>query len=417
MGSELLTNGDAELDANWTSFGLTTNEQSTEQVHGGTYSRKAVMDGVDDYLYNTVTLTNHTWYLMDYWAYISAITQTGIHSSFTELNIPSAPTYNTTGSWLNKVHSGRATEAGGAKRYKIGGPGTGSGTGTFYIDDASFKPLTLSSLFSSVSTSDADVIADAGVTLTAGTQAGLVLNLNDTTTSTDFILVYHNGTQVIVDQAVAGVYTNKQTTTVTYSAGATLRAIREGTKLRVYYNNALVGAELTMTANTNTKHGLFSTYASNSFDNFTLWARGTGAEYVNLPDTDLTATRDTSVYYSGSSSLKLVAGTSDNGYTQAYTLPDTSNYTLSAFVYTDGSAVTASDLSLENGDVNLATTYTSVGNGWYKLSASFTGVASSRNYGVKVKAGRTVYVDNLSLFATSGSGNTLAIGNSTTGLG
>ncbi|KKU43472.1 MAG: Carbohydrate-binding CenC domain protein, partial [Microgenomates group bacterium GW2011_GWA1_46_7] len=207
------------------------------------------------------------------------------------------------------------------------------------------------------------------------------------------------------------------TTTVTYSAGATLRAIREGTKLRVYYNNALVGSELTMTANTNTKHGLFSTYSGNSFDNFTLWARGTGNEYVNLPDTDLTATKDTSVHYSGASSLKLVADTSDNGYTQSYTLPNTNNYTLSAFAYTDGSAVTSSDVSLENGDVNLTTTYTSVGNGWYKLSSSFAGVASSRNYGVKVKAGRTVYVDNLSLFASSGSGNTLAIANSTTGLG
>ena len=301
----------------------------------------------------------------------------------------------------------------------------GMGTGEiFWIDDLSVKPLTLSSLFSSVSTSDADVIADANVTLTAGTQAGLVTNLDSTSTPANFLIAYHDGTNVKLDKNVAGTYTNLISAAATYSAGATLRVITYTSsgslKVRVYYNNALVGSEQTVSDAgiiSNTKHGLFSTYSGNTFDNFTLWARGTGNEYVNLPDTDLTATRDTSVYYTGSSSLKLVAGTSDNGYTQAYTLPDTSNYTLSAFVYTNGSAVTSSDLSLENGDVNLTTTYTSVGNGWYKLSASFTGVTSSRNYGVKVKAGRTVYVDNLSLFASSGSGNTLAIGNSTTGLG
>jgi hypothetical protein len=302
---------------------------------------------------------------------------------------------------------------------RSGGLTTGE---SIWLDNLSIKPLTLSSLFSTVSTSDSDVIADADVTVTAGTQAGIVTNYND---STSFRIIYTDGTTIKMDDVVGGTYTNKlsvlhsSATSLNYAAGRTLRVITQGTTMRVYYNNTLVGSEITtLGANTNTKHGLFSTYELNSFDNFTLWARGTGNEYVNLPDTDLTASRDTTVHYSGTSSLKLAAGTSDNGYTQSYTLPNTNNYTLSAFAYTDGSAVTSADVSLENGDVNLATTYTSVGNGWYKISSSFTGVASSRNYGVKVKAGKTVYVDNISLYlSTSDSVSTLAIGNSTTGLG
>jgi len=290
---------------------------------------------------------------------------------------------------------------------------------TVVLDDFSTKPLTLSSLFSTVSTSDADVIADANITLTAGTQAGLVLNLDSTSSPANFIIVYHDGTSVKVDEAVAGVYTNKQTTTVTYSAGATLRAIREGTKLRVYYNNALVGAELTMTANTNTKHGLFSTYSGNSFDNFTLWPRGSGTtKFTDAPFEELTATRDTTTKYNNSTaSVKLVAGGTDANYVQSVNVGDTQTYNLIAYAYTDGSAVTSSDLELYYDNSVLSTKYYALGGtGWYKLSGSLTGVASAKDYGVRVKAGKTVYVDEMHLQVGTGTTQTMYVLNSSTGV-
>ncbi|HBD01903.1 MAG: hypothetical protein UX38_C0006G0042 [Microgenomates group bacterium GW2011_GWC1_46_16] len=286
------------------------------------------------------------------------------------------------------------------------------------IDNFLVKPLTLSSLFSTVSTSDSDVIADANVTLTAGTQAGLVLNLDSTSSPANFIIIYHDGTSVKVDEAVAGVYTNKQTTTVTYSAGATLRVIREGTKLRVYYNNALVGAELTMTANTNIKHGLFSTYSGNSFDNFSLFPRGTGGEYEEITPTTLTATRETTIKYNNSTaSVKLVGGTTYGDYLQSANVGDTETYNLIAYAYTDGSVVTSADLSLYYDTTTLTTTYTPMGGtGWYKLTGSFTGVASSKNYGVRVKAGKTVYVDEVKVQVGVGSTQTMYVLDSNTGV-
>ncbi len=229
--------------------------------------------------------------------------------------------------------------------------------------------------------------------------------------------MYHDGTSVKVDEAVAGVYTNKQSTAVTYVAGATLRAVRDGTKLRVYYNNALVGAELTMTANTNTKHGLFSTYSGNTFDNFTLWARGTGGEYTDIPDTNLTVTSDTATTYGGSPASTKIVAVSGGAFSQSVNVGDTNTYTLTAAIYTTGSAVTAADAELSAGPNILPTTYTAVGGGWYRMKATVTGVASAKPYGVYVHAGKTVYLDNLALLGSSDLASTFSVQNSLTGLG
>jgi len=45
----------------------------------------------------------------------------------------------------------------------------------------------------------------------------------------------------------------------------------------------------------------------------------------------------------------------------------------------------------------VATTYTPLGAGWYRMNATVTGTTSAQNYGVYVHAGKTVYLDNLSL--------------------
>ncbi|MEK7550901.1 MAG: MerR family DNA-binding transcriptional regulator, partial [Patescibacteria group bacterium] len=249
---------------------------------------------------------------------------------------------------------------------------------TGVVDNFSVKPLTLSSLFSSVSTSDTDVIADANVTLTAGTQAGLVLNLDSTSTPANFLIAYHDGANVKLDKNVGGTYTNLISAAATYSAGATLRVITYTSagalKVRVYYNNALVGNEQTVSDAgiiSNTKHGLFSTYSGNSFDNFTLFARGTGAEYTGAPFEELTATRDTTTKYAGAASAKLVTAGTDANYLQSVNVGDTSTYNLIAYAYTTGAAVTTADVELYYDTAVLSTTFTPMGaTGWYKLTGS-----------------------------------------------
>lgn len=163
---------------------------------------------------------------------------------------------------------------------------TGAGF-TGNLDDVSSKLLTTAELFSSVILSSANVVVEVAITLPAalgGVQAGLVLNLDSTSNPQNFILVYLDGRgNCVLEECVAGVYgAAKFTTAITYSAGALLKVIRDGTSCRVIYNTIAVSTVQTMTANTNLNHGLFSTSALNSLDSFTVWARGTGNEYSQL---------------------------------------------------------------------------------------------------------------------------------------
>jgi len=116
---------------------------------------------------------------------------------------------------------------------------------------------------------------------------------------------------------------------------------------------------------------------------------------------DDSAYRDTGTKYQGSASTKVIA-TSNFHFTQSVNVGDTSTYNLTAYVYTDDSAVTSSDADLYSNGSTITTTYTAVGSGWYKLSGTVTGANESRDYGVQIKAGKTVYLDDLSLsLATS----------------
>jgi len=118
-------------------------------------------------------------------------------------------------------------------------------------------------------------------------------------------------------------------------------------------------------------------------------------------------TQDTTTTYNGSAgSAKLVTATSDTGeFTQLVNVGDTNSYNLSAYVYTDGLVVTSSDAELFANGNTVTTTYTSAGGGWYQLTGTVTGVASSVQYGVQVKANKTVYLDDLSLNSYSASGS------------
>ena len=71
LGSELLTNGDMELDdSSWTNvLSPVTNERSTEQVHSGTYSRKFVGDSNYDGFQQSITTVAGKKYLVSGWIY------------------------------------------------------------------------------------------------------------------------------------------------------------------------------------------------------------------------------------------------------------------------------------------------------------------------------------------------------------
>ncbi len=158
------------------------------------------------------------------------------------------------------------------------------------FDDVTLKRLTLSELISSISATTANIVVGVNVTLNPFMQSGVCLNLDSAAAPANFVLVTlwrssATSTSIVVRKYVAGAMSVVASTGVTYSAGARLVVTKDGTAYRVYYNNVLVGTEQTIADAgivSNTLHGLFSTDAGNTLDDFVVYARGNEGQYANL---------------------------------------------------------------------------------------------------------------------------------------
>lgn len=150
--------------------------------------------------------------------------------------------------------------------------GNTSGANDFVLASASAKRLTLASLLSTRAYAAADCDLSAAVTRTANSQAGWCIGLDNPANPQNFIIGYENGQgRVKVDKCVAGVYTNLIDAAVSYAAGRIIRGVRVGNAVSCYYNGAQVGATVTVADAgivNNKNHGLFSTYAANTFANY-----------------------------------------------------------------------------------------------------------------------------------------------------
>ncbi len=261
--------------------GTDTLDKETTTIHGGLASQKIDVDadneGVETDL---ISVVDDTWYYLSMWMYVT----TGVASmrSIGAFMVFSVQDTIGTGSWEQVLAVARATSTGA---WEFGALSSG-GAADFFVDDASVKPLTLSTLFASVETNTADVLVDVDIdTDPDGTQAGVVTNLDDAATPANFLIAYHNGVNVKLEKCVAGVYSTLIDTAAAFSAGATLRVIKDDDEVRVFYNNAVVGTVQTVSdvgIKDNTLHGMFSTDSGNQLDNFQVFPRGTDGEFSQL---------------------------------------------------------------------------------------------------------------------------------------
>jgi hypothetical protein len=158
------------------------------------------------------------------------------------------------------------------------------------MDDVTYKPLTLSSLFLTAPLSTANVLASVEITkssATNGYQSGLVTNLDSAASPANFLIHYMDGAgNCKTDKNVAGTYSNIGISAAcTYSAGAPLVVFTDAGLIRMWYNNAAVATSPSSVADAgiinNTIHGLFST-GSDSLDDLVIYARGTENQYSIL---------------------------------------------------------------------------------------------------------------------------------------
>lgn len=120
--------------------------------------------------------------------------------------------------------------------------------------------------------SNPNVMLDLTLTR-AGGVAGAVLRYVD---ADNYIYAGHDGTNAYMVKRVAGVETTVATAAVAFGAGG-LRVRLSGTGARMYWNNALVQAAVTVgdaALQTSGKHGLYTTNTGNTFDNAVVFAGG-----------------------------------------------------------------------------------------------------------------------------------------------
>jgi len=120
-------------------------------------------------------------------------------------------------------------------------------------------------------------------------------------------------------------------------------------------------------------------------------------KYGLTADNYITSTRSTSIEYNSTPSDSLVSGSNGGDYVQYVNVGNTSSYSLSAYAYNGGSAVTSSIAQLYYNGSAISTTYTSVGSGWYQLTATVTGINSSTSYGIYIDPSHTVNVTDFNL--------------------
>ena len=105
----------------------------------------------------------------------------------------------------------------------------------------------------------------------------------------------------------------------------------------------------------------------------------------------------------GGGGQKVVAsGIADAKIYQNVDLGDTATYIISAYVYDDTSGNVAGEVNdsiatLYADNQAVTAEYSDVGLGWWKLTGTVTGSTAIKEYGVLVKSGKTVYVDDFSL--------------------
>ena len=116
----------------------------------------------------------------------------------------------------------------------------------------------------------------------------------------------------------------------------------------------------------------------------------------------LTASQTTTAPYFryGSAALKMdnLANPFDAVYSIGSSFGVGTTMALSAYVYSDGSSITSSDVQLYAQNQMVGTSYEDIGGGWWRMSNVLTvGTTISQNYGVQVKAGKTIYVDGVQM--------------------
>lgn len=264
LGSELLTNGGFDSDlSGWSSEGGVGSQSWVSgtlrnvYISGSTYSSvQSKPTTAGQWLRASVNVLART----NSFSNLKLRRHTGSAIIAQSINAPSAP--------LPLTVTARALDT---PTYVL----LSNGTGTTDWDDASLKVVTLPTTVATIAgTTPTQTAACKIHTLTTGTQAGVVSLLDSASSPANFLIGYHDGTNVKLDKCVGGTYTNLINTAVAFSSTALASIVPIGSnQFQLWYNGSQRGSTVTVSDAgivSNTLYGLFSTYSGNLFTEFSL---------------------------------------------------------------------------------------------------------------------------------------------------
>lgn len=252
LGAEIVVNGGFSADTDWTkqtgwtiAAGVATCASGSNALFQGTLG-----SGVGNWYRHEIDLT----------AYTSGSVRSEIGGSETVLNLSGI---------------GIKTQITRLLTASINRPLLRSVSFIGSLDNYSVRQLAAPSLFTTiVGTSSSQTAAAKIATLTTGIQSGVVALLDSANNPQNFLIAYHNGTSVLLDKCVAGVYTNLITATVAFTANAQIEIRRpSGNLFQLWYNGTQRGTDQTVSDAgiiNNTLYGLFSTHSGGTFSEFSL---------------------------------------------------------------------------------------------------------------------------------------------------
>ena len=245
-GAELVTNGNMELDSEWVDQGTpTTNERSSEQKNGGSFSWKFTADSANDGIKSSTkfSVTEGKIYKLSYAIYCDD--NTGYQSLTTD-GFGFDPLSNfrtgTIDAWEVKTEHFLASET-NSNLFVIFAE-DGAGTGTFYVDDVSIKEVTPSSINSMVNLGVSEIVAEIVIKAAAAGEWASAWILSDDLSDPN------NGVNCRVDRTignlvcferVAGTDTELLSEAVTFNAGDTMILVFDSGVLTVFFDDLLVG--------------------------------------------------------------------------------------------------------------------------------------------------------------------------------
>lgn len=274
LGAELLTDGGLE---NWTTAtnltswiesisGASTINRDADASQGAFAARFDIDASNNSAFLRQDVATVNRWFRLD----AVAKTNTSASVSLGTTNNPwlMAVTRSLPASYSAYFATGRAINA---SLIIARSAATGA---SFYFDDLRFREISLPTTLATIAGTPTQTAAAKIHTLTTGTQAGVVSLLDSASNPQNFLIGYHDGTNVRLDKCVSGAYTNLITTAVAFTSLAQIEIRRpSGNTFQLWYNGTQRGTDQTVSDAGiigNTIYGLFSTYDGNLFSEFSL---------------------------------------------------------------------------------------------------------------------------------------------------